>query len=85
MLPPLPKETWGAVVVIGFRVGLAFLLGPGSLDWSPLRTPMAAVPLLPSPAFVPITANTGVTLGSCSEAGWAEGASWGKLLAFIGR
>lgn len=44
--------------VVGFRVGLAFLLGVGSLGWSLLCTPMTAVPQPPGPGFVPITANT---------------------------
>lgn len=66
---PLPKETWGMVDVIGFRVGLAFLLSPESLGSSPLCTPMTAVPLPNGPALVPVTANLSIVLGSCSEAG----------------
>lgn len=50
---PLPTETWGVVDVIGFRVGLAFLLSPESLGWSSLCTPLTAVPLPCSPAHVP--------------------------------
>lgn len=73
------------VDVIGFRVGLDFLLSPESLGWSPLCTPMTAVPLPHSPALVLMTANPSTVLGSRSEAVWAEGGSWGKLLGFIGR
>lgn len=73
------------VDVIGFRVGLASLLSPESLGWSPLCTPMTAVPLPCSPALVPVAADLSIVLGSGSEAVWAERGSWGKLLGLLGR
>lgn len=78
---PLPKEMWGVVDVIGFRVGLAFQ--PGKPWLVPLCTPMTAAPLPHSPALVPVAAHLSSVLGSCSEAVWAEGGTWGKLLGFI--